>query len=133
MAARKKLTDAQNKLANFKAKHQIADLQQQITQYLQQRTDVESRLIAQGRVLEAQQRQDVLKQLLDTIPATVTTSATGGSTTQRRCRIAARPVAGKAQSDGQYLSIEQPCIPATGCANRLSLSLSLSSRKIAVG
>ncbi len=77
-AAQNKLTEAQNKLANFKSKHQIADLQQQISQYLQQRTDVESRLrIAQARVLEAQQRQDALKQLLDTIPATVTTSATG--------------------------------------------------------
>jgi uncharacterized protein involved in exopolysaccharide biosynthesis len=77
-AARASLTTAQNKLAEFKSQHQIADLQQQVAQLLKARTDVEARYnLAQGRVLEAQQRQDALKQLLDTVPPTVTSSAMG--------------------------------------------------------
>jgi uncharacterized protein involved in exopolysaccharide biosynthesis len=77
-AARDKLTAAQNKLADFKQQHQIADLQQQVTQYLRARTDIESRLhTAQGRVLEAEQREQALKELLNSVPATVTSSAMG--------------------------------------------------------
>ncbi len=77
-AARDKLLEAQKQLTDFKAQHQIADMTQQIQQFLQSRTDVESRLrIAQGRVLEAEQRRDALKQLLDTVPPTTSSSATG--------------------------------------------------------
>jgi uncharacterized protein involved in exopolysaccharide biosynthesis len=77
-SAKDKLNDAQNTLADFKANHQIADLPQQVTQLLQSRTDVESRLhVAQGRTLEAQQRQDSLKQLLDSVPQNVSSSALG--------------------------------------------------------
>jgi uncharacterized protein involved in exopolysaccharide biosynthesis len=77
-AAKDKLTDAQNRLAQFKTQHQIADLRQQVSQLILSRTDVESRLrVAQGRVLEAEQREQALKQLLDTVPANVTSSATG--------------------------------------------------------
>ena len=61
-AARDKLTAAQNTLAQFKSQNQIADLQQQISQSLLSRTDVESRLrVAQGRVLEAEHRQQALE------------------------------------------------------------------------
>jgi len=77
-AARDKLTAAQDRLSDFKAKNQIADLQQQVTQFLRARTDIESRLhVAQGRVLEAEQRQQALKELLDSVPQNVTSSAMG--------------------------------------------------------
>jgi uncharacterized protein involved in exopolysaccharide biosynthesis len=77
-AAKDKLTNAQNTLAQFKSQHQIADLQQQVSQFLLSRTDVESRLrVAQGRVLEAEQREQALKELLDSVPANVTSSAMG--------------------------------------------------------
>jgi uncharacterized protein involved in exopolysaccharide biosynthesis len=77
-AAREKLTAAQNRLADFKAKHNIADLQQQVSQSILSRTDVESRLrVAQGHMLEAQQREQALKQLLDSVPPTITSSAMG--------------------------------------------------------
>src|SRR5580658_223022 len=76
--ARGTLTAAQDKLATFKAQHNIADLSQQVTQLLGARTDVENRLrIAQGRVLEAQQRQDALNELLATVPTHVSGSAIG--------------------------------------------------------
>ncbi len=76
--ARDKLTAAQNTLAQFKSQNRIADLQQQISQSLLSRTDVESRLrVAQGRVLDAEHRQQALKELLDTVPATSTSSAMG--------------------------------------------------------
>jgi uncharacterized protein involved in exopolysaccharide biosynthesis len=76
--AKNKLNAAQTALANFKASNQIADLPQQVSQLLQSRTDVQSRLsIAQGTVLEAKQRQDALQELLKTIPANVNSSATG--------------------------------------------------------
>jgi uncharacterized protein involved in exopolysaccharide biosynthesis len=69
-SAKTKLTAEQDALASFKSGHQIADLPQQVSQLLLSRTDVESRLRnAQGHMLEAQQRQDALKQLLATIPA----------------------------------------------------------------
>jgi uncharacterized protein involved in exopolysaccharide biosynthesis len=77
-AARDKLTAAQNNLAQFKSQNKIADLQQQVSQFLLSRTDVESRLrVAQGRVLEAENRQKALKELLDTVPANSTSSAMG--------------------------------------------------------
>ena len=77
-AARTKLTEAQNALTDFKSKHDIADVPQQVSQLLLSRTDVESRMrVAQGRVLEAEQRRDALKQLLDSIPENVTSSAMG--------------------------------------------------------
>jgi uncharacterized protein involved in exopolysaccharide biosynthesis len=76
--ARGKLTEAQNTLAAFKAKNNIADLQQQVTQLLLQRTDVESRLNnAHARVVEAEQRQAALEELLKTVPSEVTASAYG--------------------------------------------------------
>ena len=76
--SRAKLTSAQNALAEFKSHHQIADLQQQISQLLLSRTDVEGKLgAARGRVLEAEQREAALKQLLDSVPANVTSSAPG--------------------------------------------------------
>ena len=63
--AREKLTEAQNALATFKSDNHIADLQQQVSQLLLQRTDVETRLnIAQAHVAEAEQREAALKQLL---------------------------------------------------------------------
>jgi polysaccharide biosynthesis transport protein len=77
-AAREKLTAAQNELADFKSRNAIADLPQQVQQLLLSRTDVESRMrVAQGRLLEAEQRQDALKQLLDSIPASISSSAMG--------------------------------------------------------
>jgi uncharacterized protein involved in exopolysaccharide biosynthesis len=76
--AREKLTEAQNSLTAFKAKNNIADLQQQVTQLLTQRTDVETRLnIAHARVVEAEQRQTALEQLLKNVPAEVHGSAYG--------------------------------------------------------
>ena len=77
-ASKEKLTKAQNELTAFKAQHQISDLNQQVSQLLKSRTDVESRLnVAKGRVLEATQRRDALKQLLDSVPPTAAISATG--------------------------------------------------------
>jgi uncharacterized protein involved in exopolysaccharide biosynthesis len=76
--AREKLTEAQNTLANFKSSHDISDLPQQVSQLLLSRTDVESRMrVAQGRVQEAEQRRDALKQLLNSVPETVSSSAMG--------------------------------------------------------
>jgi len=76
--AQQKLAAAQSALTQFKAGHQIADLSGQVGQLLQQRTDVESRLQqAQGRVLEAEQREVALKALLSAVPQTLTTSAAG--------------------------------------------------------
>jgi succinoglycan biosynthesis transport protein ExoP len=77
-ASRDKLTAAQNALADFKSNHQIADLQQQVTQLLRARTDVESRFnIAHGRLLESEKQRDALQQLLSTVPQNVTSSAMG--------------------------------------------------------
>jgi succinoglycan biosynthesis transport protein ExoP len=76
--ARAKLTEAQNTLAAFKAKNNIADLQQQVMQLLTQRTDVGTRLnIAHARVVEAEQRQAALEQLLKNVPSEVSASAAG--------------------------------------------------------
>ena len=76
--ARENLTRAQNALATFKAGSHIADLQQQVTQLLLQRTDVESRLnLAHAHVAEAEQRESTLKQLLENVPANVSASAPG--------------------------------------------------------
>ncbi len=78
-AGKDKLTAAQDALAAFKSDHKIADLQQQVTELLRQRTDVESRFnIAHGKLLEAEKQQDALKQLLDSVPQDVTSSAMGG-------------------------------------------------------
>jgi uncharacterized protein involved in exopolysaccharide biosynthesis len=77
-SARNALTAAQNKLSAFKTQNKIADLSQQVTQLLRERTDVENRLrIAQARVLEVQQQQDALKQLLGTVATNVSGSALG--------------------------------------------------------
>jgi uncharacterized protein involved in exopolysaccharide biosynthesis len=76
--ARGTLTKAQNDLAAFKASHDIADLQQQVTQSLLQRTDVETRFnAAHARVAEAEQRESALKDLLKDVPANVSASAAG--------------------------------------------------------
>ena len=78
-ASKDKLTTAQNALADFKSGHKIADLQQQVTQLLRARTDVESRYnIAHGKLLEAEKQQDALQQLLSNVPQDVTSSAMGG-------------------------------------------------------
>lgn len=75
---KEKLTDAQNVLSAFKQSHQIADLQVQVQQFLQQRTDVTSRLaISQGALLQAQQQEIALKELLATVPTETTSSAQG--------------------------------------------------------
>jgi uncharacterized protein involved in exopolysaccharide biosynthesis len=77
-SSRDKLTTAQNALADFKSNHQISDLQQQVTQLLRARTDVESRFnIAHGRLLESEKQRDALQQLLSTVPQNVTSSAMG--------------------------------------------------------
>jgi uncharacterized protein involved in exopolysaccharide biosynthesis len=77
-AAKAKLAAAQQALSDFKSQHEIADLQQQVKELLRQQTDVGSRMnIAQGRVLEAEQRQGALKELLDSVSQTVTSSAGG--------------------------------------------------------
>ncbi len=76
--ARDKLTTAQNKLATFKADNKIADLQQQVTQLLLQKTDVEGRLnSARTHVAEAEQKQAALAKLLKDVPENVTASAYG--------------------------------------------------------
>lgn len=78
--AKAKLAAAQQALADFKSQHAIADLQQQVRELLRQQTDVGSRMnIAQGRVLEAEQRQGALKDLLDSVPQNVTSTAQGGT------------------------------------------------------
>ena len=78
-SSKDKLTTAQNALADFKSSHKIADLQQQVTQLLRARTDVESRYnIAHGKLLEAEKQQDALQQLLSNVPQDVTSSAMGG-------------------------------------------------------
>jgi uncharacterized protein involved in exopolysaccharide biosynthesis len=76
--ARQKLTQAQNDLAAFKASYQIADPQQQESQLLGARTDVENRIrLAQSQLLEAQQRESALKELLADIPQNTSSSAAG--------------------------------------------------------
>lgn len=76
--ARQTLTQAQNDLESFKSSHEISNLQEQVTQLIKQRSDVESRYqIAQGTVLQAQQQEKALSELLKTIPATTTSSAAG--------------------------------------------------------
>src|SRR5207344_3367642 len=57
--AKEKLTQAQNALTEFKSRYQIADLQQQVQQFIGSRTDVESRLrIAEGRLKESEDKQN---------------------------------------------------------------------------
>jgi uncharacterized protein involved in exopolysaccharide biosynthesis len=78
--ANAKLAAAQKALSSFKEQHAISDLQQQVRELLRQQTDVASRMnIAQGRVLEAEQRQGALKELLDSVPPTVVSTAQGGT------------------------------------------------------
>jgi uncharacterized protein involved in exopolysaccharide biosynthesis len=77
--AKDSLTQAQNELAAFKSKYNISNLPEQVSQLLQQRTDVESRWrIAQAALLQAQQQEDALTKLLKSLPATVNSSAAGG-------------------------------------------------------
>ena len=119
--AQQKLAAAQSALTQFKAGHQIADLSGQVGQLLQQRTDVESRLQqAQGRVLEAEQREVALKALLSAVPQTLTTSAAGETYrgvddvgTSDRC------AEGQAQPDGRQLCAGQRGIPSARCQYRL--------------
>ncbi len=76
--ARDALTTAQDALATFKAANKIADLNQQVSQLLLQRTDVETRLsAARAHVAEAEQREATLKQLLLDVPTNVSASAYG--------------------------------------------------------
>lgn len=76
--AQEKLAAAQQALSRFRQANKISDLTAQVGQLLQQRTDVESRLnTANGRVLEAQQKEAALKELLSAVPPLVTTTANG--------------------------------------------------------
>lgn len=77
--AKASLTQAQNDLAAFKSKYSISNLSEQVSQLLEQRTDVESRWrTAQAALLQAQQQEDALTKLLQTLPATANSSAAGG-------------------------------------------------------
>ena len=77
--ARASLTQAQNDLTAFKAKYSISNLSEQVSQLLKQRTDVESRWrTAQAALLQAQQQEDALTKLLQTLPATANEFAAGG-------------------------------------------------------
>ncbi len=76
--AQEKLNKAQDALSQFRATHKISDLNAQVGQLLQQRTDVDSRLnVAKGRVAEAEQKEAALKELLSAVPPLLTTSAQG--------------------------------------------------------
>lgn len=76
--AKQKLNQVQTELANFRAKEKISDLNAQVGQLLQQRTDVESRLtVAQAAVADAEQKEVVLKQLLSSVPPLLRTTAQG--------------------------------------------------------
>lgn len=75
---RDKLATAQQDFGKFKASHQIADLNAQVSGLLKQRSDVESRLnIAKARVDEAKQRESALKELLSAVPPMVASSPSG--------------------------------------------------------
>jgi len=77
--AKVSLTQAQNELTAFKSKYNISNLSEQVSQLLEQRTDVESRWrTAQAALLQAQQQQEALTKLLQTLPATANSSASGG-------------------------------------------------------
>ncbi len=122
-AARDKLTAAQNNLAQFKSQNKIADLQQQVSQFLLSRTDVESRLrVAQGRVLEAENRQKALKELLDTRAANSTSSAMGeqyhaaDSAESQLDQLRAK----RSQMASSYRR-GQRGVPATGCPDRVAV------------
>ena len=76
--AQQKLAAAQQALSKFRETHKISDMTAQVNQLLTQRTDVESRLAtADGKVLEAQQKESVYKELLAAVPELVTTTANG--------------------------------------------------------
>jgi uncharacterized protein involved in exopolysaccharide biosynthesis len=76
--ARASLTQAQNELAAYKSQYNISNLSEQVSQLLKQRTDVESRWgIAQAALLQAQQQEDALTNLLNTVPAAENGSAAG--------------------------------------------------------
>jgi uncharacterized protein involved in exopolysaccharide biosynthesis len=77
--AKASLTQAQNDLAAFKSKYSISNLSEQVSQLLEQRTDVESRWrIAQAALLQAQQQADALTKLLQTLPETASGPMPGG-------------------------------------------------------
>jgi polysaccharide biosynthesis transport protein len=76
--ARASLTQAQNELADYKSRYNISNLSEQVSQLLTQRTDVESRWrIAQAAALQAQQQEDALTKLLQTIQEPGNSSAAG--------------------------------------------------------
>ncbi|MGA3398212.1 MAG: GNVR domain-containing protein [Acetobacteraceae bacterium] len=76
--AQEKLAAAQQALSQFRQANKISDLTAQVSQLLQQRTDVESRLAtANGVVQEAQQKEAAYKELLASVPPLLTTSAAG--------------------------------------------------------
>jgi uncharacterized protein involved in exopolysaccharide biosynthesis len=76
--AQEKLATAQKALSTFRQTNKISDMNAQINQLLQQRTDVESRLAtAKGVVLAAQQKETAYKELLSAVPQLVTTTAAG--------------------------------------------------------
>lgn len=76
--AKASLTQAQNDLAVYKSKYNISNLSEQVSQLLKQRTDVESRWrMAQAALLQAQQQEDALTKLLQTIPATANSTGPG--------------------------------------------------------
>ncbi len=76
--AQEKLASAQQALSQFRQANKISDMNEQIGQLLQQRTDVESRLAtANGVVQASQQKEAAYKELLAAVPPLVTTSAPG--------------------------------------------------------
>jgi uncharacterized protein involved in exopolysaccharide biosynthesis len=76
--AQAKLNAAQQALAQFRETNKISDMDEQIGQLLQQRTDVESKLAtANGAVQEAQQKEAAYKELLSAVPPLLTTTAAG--------------------------------------------------------
>jgi len=76
--AQQKLSAAQQALSQFRQTNKISDMSAQVTQLLQQRTEVESKLaLAKAAVLEAQQKEAAYKELLASVPELVTTTANG--------------------------------------------------------
>lgn len=77
--AQASLTQAQTELAAFKSRYNISNLSEQVSRLLARRTDVESRWRkAQAALLQAQQQEDALSKLLQTLPVTADGSAAGG-------------------------------------------------------
>ena len=76
--AQDKLAAAQQALTAFRQTNKISDLTGQVSQLLQQRTDVESKLATtNGLVQEAEQKEAAYKELLASVPPLLSTTANG--------------------------------------------------------